>query len=131
MKNIKNIALVGFLGLSTLIGLSACTQADKVSQNVSNAADNFSVRRRVTIINTRTDKIELTAEGLVSVKIDDKQLDIIAKIGKDKYKKDIVNLTGNNMYTVTQLEDSNVDPYKYEITWLPQSVVPVKIVGEK
>lgn len=132
MKKIKNIAISTFLGASALIGLSACSQADKVSQNVSNDADNFKVERRVVIINTRTDKIEFVAKGLISVNTEDsKKLVILAKVGKSQYKKDIINLTNNNMYTVEDLSGANVNSYKYEVTWLPESVVPVKIVGEK
>lgn len=132
MKKIKNIAISTVLGASALIGLSACSQADKVSQNVSNDADNFKVERRVVIINTRTDKIEFVAKGLISVNTgDSKKLVILAKVGKSQYKKDIINLTNNNMYTVEDLSGANVNSYKYEVTWLPESVVPVKIVGEK
>ncbi len=132
MKKIKNIAISTVLGASALIGLSACSQADKVSQNVSNDADNFKVERRVVIINTRTDKIEFVAKGLISVNTEDsKKLVILAKVGKSQYKKDIINLTNNNMYTVEDLSGANVNSYKYEVTWLPESVVPVKIVGEK
>lgn len=132
MKKIKNIAISTVLGASALIGLSACSQADKVSQNVSNDAYNFKVERRVVIINTRTDKIEFVAKGLISVNTgDSKKLVILAKVGKSQYKKDIINLTNNNMYTVEDLSGANVNSYKYEVTWLPESVVPVKIVGEK
>ena len=132
MKKIKNIAISTVLGASALIGLSACSQADKVSQNVSNDADHFKVERRVVIINTRTDKIEFVAKGLISVNTEDsKKLVILAKVGKSQYKKDIINLTNNNMYTVEDLSGANVNSYKYEVTWLPESVVPVKIVGEK
>lgn len=114
-----------------LFSLTACTQADKVSQNVSNAADNFKVERRVVIINTRTDKIEFVAKGLISVDTENsKKLVILAKVGKSQYKKDIINLTQNNMYTVEDLSGAGVSSYQYEVTWLPQSVVPVKVVGE-
>lgn len=123
---LASVAVVG-LPLLTLVG---CSQSDKVSNNIANDADNFKVRRRVVVINTRTDKVEAEAEGIISVDIDDKRIDIIAKTGPDSYKKDIINLTGNNMYSVTQLEDSKVDPYKYEFTWLPESVVPIKVKGE-
>ena len=110
MKKIKNIAISTVLGASALIGLSACSQADKVSQNVSNDADNFKVERRVVIINTRTDKIEFVAKGLISVNTEDsKKLVILAKVGKSQYKKDIINLTNNNMYTVEDLSGANVN----------------------
>lgn len=40
-----------------------CTEADKVSQNVSQEADNFNVLRRFAVINTRTDKVEFELIG--------------------------------------------------------------------
>lgn len=130
MKIKKSIVGLGVAGLGVL-ALAGCSQADKVSQNVSNDADNFKVQRRVVIINTRTDKVEFTAQGLISVNTENsKKLVILAKVGKSTYKKNIVNLTNNNMYTVEDLSGANVNSYKYEVTWLPESVVPIKIKGE-
>ncbi|WP_456319129.1 beta-sandwich lipoprotein [Herbiconiux daphne] len=34
------------------------------------------------------------------------------------------------MYTIEDLSGSKVDSYKYEVTWLPESVIPVKVQGE-
>lgn len=131
MKN-KTIAKIALpiVTASALLGLAGCKQSDKVSNNIANEADNFKVVRRVVVLNTRTDKVEFVAQGVIAVDIDDKRLDIIAKVGKDKYKKDIINLTGNNMYTIEDLSGSKVDSYKYEVTWLPESVIPVKVQGE-
>lgn len=130
MKFKKSIVGLGVTGFGVL-ALAGCSQADKVSQNVSNDADNFKVQRRVVIINTRTDKVEFTAQGLISVNTENsKKLVILAKVGKSTYKKNIVNLTNNNMYTVEDLSGANVNSYKYEVTWLPESVVPIKIKGE-
>ncbi len=43
--------------------LAGCTEADKVSENVSQEADNFNVLRRFAVINTRTDKVEFELIG--------------------------------------------------------------------
>lgn len=130
-KKILVISALALISVGSLGTLTACTEADKVSNNIANDADNFQVRRRVVVINTRTDKVEMEAEGLISVDIDKKRLDIIAKVGKNEYKKDIVNLTQNNMYSITQVEGTDTNPYKYQFTWLPQSVVPIEIKGEE
>lgn len=45
----KKIILVT-LALISLVGLSACRESDKVSYNIGKEADNFNLRRRVTII---------------------------------------------------------------------------------
>ncbi|MEB7428517.1 hypothetical protein NGC25_14790, partial [Enterococcus faecalis] len=81
------------------VSLSACTEAEKVSYNVSQEADNFNVVRRVAVINTRTDKVEFEVIGNISVDTSDKnKLVIITETGKDKYKKHLVNMTDWNMY---------------------------------
>lgn len=129
MKLNKKLALA-VLPIASISLLAGCKQSDKVATNIANDADNFKVTRRVVVLNTRTDKVEFVAQGTIAVQIDDKRLDIIAKVGKDKYKKDIVNLTGNNMYTIEDLSGSNVNPYKYEVTWLPKSMIPVTVKGE-
>lgn len=131
MKN-KTIAkiVLPLFAAAGLIGLAGCKQSDKVSNNIANEADNFKVVRRVVVLNTRTDKVEFVAQGVIAVDIDHDRLDIIAKVGKHKYKKDIINLTGNNMYTIEDISGSDVNSYKYEVTWLPQSVIPVEVQGE-
>lgn len=124
MKKIKSY-LVGAVAVFGLFTLTACTEADKVSYNVSQDADNFNVIRRVTVINTRTDKAEFEAIGRISVNTADKdKLVIIAETEKDVYKKHLVNLTGNNMYVVEDLEGAKVNQYKYEVNYMPKSIVP-------
>lgn len=123
------IMLVAFVGL---VGLTACSEADKVSYNVSQDADNFNVIRRVTVINTRTDKAEFEAIGRISVNTeDDKKLVIIAETAKGVYKKHLVNLTGNNMYVVEDLEGAKVNQYKYEVNYMPESIVPWAVTEKK
>ena len=130
MRKRNVIALL--LTTSAGLLLSGCSQADKVSENVSNAADNFQVQRRVVVFNTRTDKIMFVAKGLISIDTETKsKMIILAKTGKHNYKKDIINLTGNTAYTVEDLSGADVSSYSYEVTWQPEGLVPVKIVGDK
>jgi len=132
--NKKLSVLAGMLlvvfGLSVLAG---CSEADKVSYNVSKEADNFNVRRRVAVINTRTDKIEFTVEGLISVDTSDsKKLVVIAEVAKGKYKKHLINMTKNNMYVVEDLTDgTKVNKYKYEVEYMPESIIPVTITDNE
>lgn len=43
--------IVSVLAIVTVCGLAGCTERDQVSHNLSQDADNFNVRRRVTVIN--------------------------------------------------------------------------------
>lgn len=57
----KHIALLG------LLALAGCTDADRASQNLSTAADNFEVQRRIIFYNGITGEYMLTIEGLCSL----------------------------------------------------------------
>lgn len=132
MKINKKIAGVMML-VAGLFVLTACRESDRVSYNVSKKADNFNVRRRVTVINTRTDKIEFKVEGLLSVDTSDKRkITIIAETSKGKYKKHFVNLTGNNMYVVEDIsKGKDVSKYQYEVEYMPEGIVPVKVTDNE
>lgn len=135
MKNKKIAVLAGAalmaVGLATLSGCS--TESDKVSYNISKEADNFNVRRRVAVINTRTDKIEFKVEGLISVDTSNsKKLVVIAEVSKGKYRKHLINMTKNNMYVVEDLtEGTKVNKYKYEVEYMPESILPVTITDNE
>ena len=135
MKNRKIAVLAGAalltVGLATLSGCS--TESEKVSYNISKEADNFNVRRRVAVINTRTDKIEFKVEGLISVDTSNsKKLVVIAEVSKGKYRKHLINMTKNNMYVVEDLTDgTKVNKYKYEVEYMPESILPVTITNNE
>ncbi|MCY7171764.1 hypothetical protein MK516_04410 [Streptococcus gallolyticus subsp. gallolyticus] len=135
MKNRKIAVLAGAalmtVGLATLSGCSS--ESDKVSYNISKEADNFNVRRRVAVINTRTDKIEFKVEGLISVDTSNsKKLVVIAEVSKGKYRKHLINMTKNNMYVVEDLTDgTKVNKYKYEVEYMPESIIPVTITDNE
>lgn len=99
--NKKILLLLSFL----TILLASCREADKVSHNISKEADNFNVVRRVAVINTRTDKVEFEVIGRISI------------------------------YDNTSSKDSTstltVDQYKYEINYMPESILPFKITNNK
>ncbi|EGO2732223.1 TPA: hypothetical protein IUX93_002675 [Enterococcus faecalis] len=126
----KFFVLVSLIIVGT--SLSACTEAEKVSYNVSQEADNFNVVRRVAVINTRTDKVEFEVIGNISVDTsDENKLVIIAETGKDTYKKHLVNMTDWNMYVVEDLEGADVNKYKYEVNYMPESIIPWDVVQKK
>ncbi|HFE9852933.1 TPA: hypothetical protein ACGBG5_003479 [Enterococcus faecalis] len=122
--------IVVLLSLFMLVGiLSACTEAEKVSHNVSQEADNFNVIRRVAVINMRTDKVEFEVIGNISVDTSDKgKLVIIAETAKGVYKKHLINMTNWNMYVVEDLAGAEVNKYKYEVNYMPESIIPWEVV---
>ena len=124
--------LLAVMALVVVFGLAGCRQSDKISYNVSKEADNFNVIRRVAVINTRTDKIEFEVIGKISVdSSDESKLVILAETNKNVYKKHLVNLTEWNMYIVEDLEGAAVNQYKYEVNYMPESIVPFTITESK
>lgn len=109
--------------------LSGCTQADKVSYNVSKQADNFNVKRRLTVINTRTDKCILQMTGKISIEDVTNGIAVLVEVDRDKgiYQKHWVYLNGNTMYTVEDLNGVEVSKYAYEMEFMPQMIAPIKI----
>ena len=67
MRNVtKTVSLIVGLLIFCIIVMS-CTQAERVSTNVSKEADNFNVCRRITVINSRTDTVIYELEGVFSL----------------------------------------------------------------
>ena len=125
------IVVIGLIAivLCTLF-TCGCSEANKVSQNIAKEADNFNVYRRVVIINTRTDKPEFEIVGKMSLSIGTNRIDCIVE-EDGKYYKHIINLTQNNMYVVEDLGGSDVSKYKYEINYIPESIIPFTVTQSK
>lgn len=130
--NLKKRIVILIIVLLLGIGLSGCRQSDKVSWNVSQEADNFNVMRRVAVINMRTDKVEFECIGRIAVDTKTKgKLYVMAETEKGTYKKHIINMTNWNMYVVEDLYGAKVNEYKYEVNYMPESLIPFDVVQKK
>ncbi len=123
MKRILFV-FVCFLLIITLVG---CTEAEKVSYNVSKEADNFNVTRRVTVYNTRTDRLVLEVIGNLSVLHSSGDIDIVVEVAPGQYKKHFVGLNEWTTYAVEDISGAFVDRYHYEINYMPQSIIPFTV----
>lgn len=117
--------------LTLTLALCGCTESDKVSHNVSKEADNFNVIRRLTVINARSDKpvFELIAAFSIEVDNEDNQLEIICETGENEYKKHFVSLNEWTIYVVEDVSGAEVDKYRYEVNFLPESILPVTVTS--
>lgn len=110
-----------------LVMLTACTDADVASTNLSKAADNFEINRRVVFYNGITDTYLLTIEGRCSLgNADDRsqQVTVTCKTGEDEYKKHFLGLSDNVTYFAEQIETAKVSAYHYRVTFKPQTILP-------
>lgn len=122
MKKILSVLVLG----ASVIGLTACTDAEIASQNLSKAADMFEIQRRIVFYNGITDSYMLTIEGACSIDKDnqDNQLEVTCKTGQKEYKKHFLGISDNVTYFVEQLRDQNVSPDHYRVVFKPTAIVP-------
>ena len=119
----KRLMLLIILGLAVAI-LSSCTQADNVRQNLRREADDFNVRRRITVLNTRTDTPMTQITGLLSISTDgDDDLNITIEKAPNEYVLNYAHLSQDTTYIVEQIETKEVSKYKYEIKFYPTNIV--------
>ena len=106
--------------------LAGCTDADIASRNLSKAADQFEVTRRVVFYNGITGDYILSIEGLCSLGNDDRagRLSVTCKIGPDAYKKHYLGLSDNVTFFAEQMESVKASPYHYRVIFKPQAIVP-------
>lgn len=105
---------------------ASCSDADIASKNLSKAADNFEIQRRIVFYNGITGEYMLTIEGLCSRGNDDSQrkLSITCKTGEGSFKKHFLGLSDNVTYFIEQMEPSKVSAYHYQVIFKPQAIVP-------
>lgn len=107
--------------------MTGCTEAERATYNVQKEADYFNVERRLSVINARTDKPVLELIGYFSLSNNDNnELVITLEVAENQYKVDYVYLNNWTIYTVEDINGAHVDPYHYEINFLPEMIQPVK-----
>ena len=120
-KIISAVALAGAAGL-VLVGCSS--DADVASQNLSKAADNFEIDRKVVFYNGITDEYLLVIEGKCSLDPKDKQLQVTCKLPDGQYKKHFLGLSDNVTYVAEQLEGAEASDSQYRVIFKPSTVMP-------
>ena len=126
----KRVGLM-VLGLIAILFITGCTDAEVASQNLRQASDNFEIDRRIVFFNGITDKYLLEIEGKCAVfggstssGTGYNELEVICRVGDEKYKKHYLGLSDNVAYFVEQLEPVEASAYHYRVTFKPQVIVP-------
>jgi hypothetical protein len=113
--------------LLAVLALAGCqSDADVASRNVSKAADNFEVARRVIFYNGITNDYMLSIEGYCSLGNNDShgKLSVTCKTGPGVYKKHFLGLSDNVTFFVEQLEAKNVSTSFYRVVFKPSTIIP-------
>lgn len=119
---------IAALGAAVLLLTGCSSDADNASRNLSTAAEQFEIDRRIVFFNGITDEYLLTIEGRCSVETGSSalsgSLEVTCKIGPDQYKKHFLGLSDNVSYFVEQLETADVSVYQYRVLFKPENIIP-------
>lgn len=125
----KKLVVMMITLIFVMMTITGCmTEADKVSENVSKEADNFNILRRFAVINTRTDKVEFELIGAFSLDASKyPKISVIVEDKNGKYFKHIIGLNDDTFYVVEDLGGAEVNKYKYEVNYIPESILPFTV----
>lgn len=119
------------LALLLLAIAAGCSKADTASRNLSVAADNFQVNRRVHFYNGITDRDFLVIEGYCSLGNYDTagSQSVTCKVGagynnEGVYKKFWLGLSDNVTYWSEDLDPQPVNVYNYRVIVRPETIIP-------
>ena len=132
----KRKSIIGIISLTLLlgVGMMGCDrEASVVSENISKEADKFNVPRRLVVINGRTDTIILSLTGNFSISVDngDDQLEVVAEVSDGVYRKHFIGLSDEIQYFVEDIGENEVSKYKYEVEYMPEKIIPIKITDNE
>lgn len=114
------------LMIATASAVAGCSDADVASRNLSKAADQFEITRRIVFYNGITGEYMLTITGLCSLGNQDTatKLSVTCKTGPSEYKKHFLGLSNNVTFFVEQIDGAKASPYQYRVVFKPLAIVP-------
>jgi len=114
-----------FAAILFAVTLTGCTSAaDRANENLSKAAENFEIPRRIVGINGITDTVLFSVEGFCSYEVDDQDFEAICKNPDGSISRTTMGLSDNVTFVSTQLEGADVDLFRPRIIFRPENVVP-------
>lgn len=125
----KKKILIAIFALILIATLGACaTEAERVSYNLSQEADNFNDIRQITVINCLQGDVLFQMTGKMSITADaaDNQLEIVVEDENGVYKKHFIGLSDNVTYVVEDITSKDVEKYRYTLNFNPKMWIPVE-----
>ena len=118
----KKLVLITAITTVLLVGCQDDVQV--ATRNLTKAADNFEVMRRILFYNTWKGEVLKEYVGKCSVKDETTKFSVICKTGESEFKRDIVGRNESMTYVVEQMKPVAASVFYYRRTFKPQSVLP-------
>lgn len=124
--NIKKTLAIALAAVFAVGGLTACTEsaADKANKNLSKAAENFEVPRRIVGINGITDSVLFSVEGFCSYETGGGTYQAICKQPDGSIERTTLAKSDNVTIVVTQMGGVNVDLFHSRVIFRPEAIIP-------
>jgi len=127
-RKLKAFFAVSLVAVTGLLASACSSDADIASSNLSLAAEQFEINRRIVFYNSITDTYLLEIVGLCSIETADSKaegsVEVTCKTGPTEYKKHFLGLSDNVTYVLEQLEPVDVSVYNYRVLYKPDQIVP-------
>ena len=114
------------LALAAAAVLTGCTsEADTANENLTKAAENFEVPRRITAINGITDNVLFVVEGFCSYETPDNgTFEAICKNPDGSVERTTLYLSDNVTFVSTQIGGTKVDLFRPRVIFRPETIIP-------
>jgi hypothetical protein len=99
------------------------SDANVASKNLSKAADQFEITRRIVFYNGITDTYILSVEGLCSVEFKPDKFEVTCKTSNG-YVKHYLGRADNVFPFVEQLQVADVSVSRYKVIFKPLTIIP-------
>lgn len=122
---IKKIKLV-MAGILATVFVVGCSQPAQIaSKNLSTAADNFEIDRKIVFYDSVQGRYILLVEGRCSIEVDtrDNQLEVVCKTGPNEFKKHFLGLSTTVTYFAEQIREVKADTYHYRVVVRPEQIL--------
>lgn len=107
------------------LAMVACSNdADIASRNISQAADNFEIDRRIVFYNGITNEYILSIEGKCAQEHTAGKFTVTCKTAPGQFKKHFLGLSNNVTYFSEQMEPAPAGTSRYRVTFKPVSILP-------
>ena len=124
MKKAQALFMVMIVLMAMTFFTGCDTDAQIASQNLSKAAEQFEINRRVVFYNGITDTYILAIEGRCSVDFFDNKFTVTVKTGPNEFKKHYLGRADNVFPFVEQMDDASVSTYHYRVIFKPKAILP-------
>lgn len=116
---------VGVGVVAAALLFTGCTSAsDRANENLSKAAENFEVPRRIVGINGITDNVLFSVEGFCSYESDGSTFEAICKLPDGSIERTTMHLSDNVTFVSTQIGGADVDLFRPRVIFRPETIVP-------